>query len=183
MIRIIGFLFTILLLSSCNQEEKELVIMDGEKSFFCDQETNPSYVSVTGIWQIKNDTIIDPHEVKIICSKAAGNCQLIEAMIKIRDHGYYLSLDDRELAIKTWDNDKIIASGNEGQCFIGVLNIDLHTREVVLISILKKNASSSLLCSSLKDLPMPIVYKLVDESEFPWDYSMNLTKTKKSARK
>jgi len=194
MLRIILGWFLILFLSSCNEsnEEKPLEILHSEKSFFFYPENNPNYVSVEGIWEVISshdgtlitnyDSLNYPHSVKILCDKDTNSCDLQETIIGAFNftQAYYFTSNTTRFTTKTWDKDKIIAIQDSDICLTRILQIDFHTQEVFVKSVLKNNNSSDKYCSSYKGKPMPIVRKLVDISESRWVYSISLTrKTKK----
>lgn len=198
MLRIILCLLQILFLSSCEEfcEEKPLEILKGEKIFFSYPKNNPFYVSASGIWQVtsghdgtlitNNESINYPHSVDITCDRNSDEkvCYLKETIIGplTLSKAYYITTNENVLVLKTWDKDKIVATEDQGSswCFFRILQIDLHTKEVLIKSILKDNRDTS--CSSFKGQPMPIIHKLVDFSESPWDYFISLTKREKQKK-
>lgn len=202
MLRIILCLVLILPLCSCEKwdevkslipflQEKPLEILHSEKRFFIHPENNPNYVSVEGIWEVISDhdgTLITnyesinyPHSIKISCDKDTNSCDLQENIIGpfTFSKAYYFTSNTTIFTPKTWDKDKIIAIQHSDLCLIRILQIDLHTQEVFVKSVLKDTSLSDKYCSSYQGKPMPIVHKLIDISESPWEYSINLTKRAK----
>ena len=187
------WIILILFLSSCNKsnEEKPLEILHSEKSFFIYTKNNPNYVSIEGIWQVINshdgglitnyESINYPHSVKISCDKDTRICDLQETIIGAYNfsQAYYFTSNTTRFTLKTWDKDKIIAIQDSDLCLIRILQIDLHTQEVFIKSVLKDAITYDKYCTSYKGKPMPIVHKLVDESESDWEYSISLTKKPK----
>lgn len=194
MLRVILSLVLVLPLCSCEKwdevkslipflQEKLLEILHSEKRFFIDPENEPNYVSVEGIWQVTSghdiESINYPHSVKISCSKNTNYCNLQETIIGLLkfSNSYYLTTNYDDLKIERWDKNQIIAIQKFNfDCFIHILQIDLHTQEVFVKSVLKDTSTSDKYCSSYKGKPMPIVRKLVDISESPWEYSISLTR-------
>ena len=90
---------------------------------------------------------------------------------------YYLTSNQEEFEIEKWNKGKIIAIQKFGDpCFIYILKINLYTQEVFMKSVLKDSTNLGTHCSSFKELQMPITNKLVNESEYPWEYSISLTR-------
>lgn len=203
MLRIILCLVLVLALCSCEKwdevkslipflQEKPLEILHSEQRFFIHPENNPDYVSVEGIWLITSDhdKVLEqydyPYGIKIACSRNTDHCSFQKTMIALLKYSdlYYLTTNESDFKIETWNKDAIIAinrfdSGLLGDCFIHILQINFHTQEVFVKSVLKNNSSSDKYCSSYKGKPMPIVRKLVDISESPWEYSISLTRKTK----
>lgn len=189
-------LFLIFFLSSYSEsnEEKPLEILHGEKRFFIYPENNPNYVSAEGIWQVitsndgtlitNYDSITYPHSVKISCDKDTSSCDLRETIIGAFNfsQAYYFTSNTTRFIPKTWDKDKIIAIQDSDICLIRVLQIDLHTQEVFIKSVLKNTVTYDKYCTSYKEKSMPIVHKLIDISESPWEYSINLSKKAKQKK-
>ncbi len=103
---------------------------------------------------------------------------------------YFVSTSDIKFKLETWDKDKIIATNMVdyyGACFTLILQIDLYTQEVFVKSVIRQDINSEknirhLICPPFKKKPMPIINKLVDESESPWEYSVSLTKKAKQKK-
>lgn len=195
------WIILILFLSSCKEcnkcnEELPLTVFRNVKKFnMYSKNTDFEQVVATGIWQITSgdnsiqeliafagQSIDIPHSVEIDCDKYKSNCSLRETVLG--EFGNYYVSSSRELfKINTWDNDKIIATMYDFHlCLKRILQIDLHTQEVLVKSILKDNMNSDELCSRYKEKPMPIVNKLVDESESDWEYSISVTKKPKTKK-
>lgn len=186
----------IFFLSSCKEsnEENPLEILHSEKSFFIYPENNPNYVSIEGIWQVISshdgtlitnyESINYPHSVKISCDKDTSSCDLQETIIGTFNfiQAYYFTSNTTRFTTKTWDKDKIIAIQDNDECLKRILQIDLHTQEVLVKSILKDNMNAAEFCSRYKDKPIPIVNKLVDESESDWEYFISVTKKPKTKK-
>lgn len=200
MLRIIICLIPILLLSSCNEKnnfesnfceqgKKPLIIFNGDKSMYSYPKNNPSHVLATGIWQIisnhdntlfsSSHSINNPHAVQISCDKNVGACSIQEIMMGsfTSSEAYYIRTNTEEFHLKTWNQDKIIATNDfRGSCFLQTLQINLHTEEVYLKAMITRDRLNDKFCSHFKGQSMPVVYKLVDESESFWDYSIILIK-------
>jgi hypothetical protein len=181
--------------NKCNEELPLTVFRNVKKFNMYSKNTDFEHVVATGIWQITSgdnsiqelivfagQSIDIPHSVEIDCYKPEGFCNLRETVLG-EFGNYYVSSSKELFKINTWDNDKIIATMYDfhlhDRCLKRILQIDLHTQEVLVKSILKDNMNSDELCSRYKEKPMPIVNKLVDESELPWEYSISLTKKPK----
>jgi hypothetical protein len=56
------------ILSSCQEEPKELKFLDSTKEFWVDNTSNPSFLRAAGIWQIHNEQPF-PHSIQIDCDR------------------------------------------------------------------------------------------------------------------
>ena len=114
------------------------------------QNNNPDYVSVEGIWLITSDhdKVLEqydyPYGIKIACSRNTDHCSFQKTMIALLKYSdvYYLTTNESDFKIETWNKDAIIAinrfdSGLLGDCFIHILQINFHTQEVFVKSVLK----------------------------------------------
>lgn len=171
-----------------NLTKKNPLKYRSEKRFFIHPENNPNYVSIEGIWEVISshdgtlitnyDSINYPHSVKILCDKDTNSCDLQETIIGAFNftQAYYFTSNTTRFTTKTWDKDKIIAIQDSDICLIRILQIDFYTQEVLVKSILKDTGIYDKYCTSYKEPSMPIVHKLIDISESPWEYSINLRK-------
>lgn len=195
------YLFLVLFLSSCKEcnkcNELPLTVFKSVKNFnIYGKNTDFEYVTAQGLWQITSSdnsiqklivftgqSIDIPHSVEIDCYKPEGFCNLRETVLG-EFGSYYISSSNNRFIINTWDNDKIIATIHKYQdeCLKNILQIDLHTQEVLVKSIPKDNMNLDELCSHYKEKPMPIVNKLADESESDWEYSISVTKKPKTKK-
>lgn len=202
MTKIVLLLLQVLLLSSCDQDqnllmkflerdEKELVTLHSEKSFYIDSDYG--YLAATGIWKVisghdtyyallitNSDPISLPHTVEIVCDKNRDNCSVRETMVGMMpiSNTYYLTTNECFFVIKTWDKDKIIAIDNFGDsysCLSRVLHIDINTQEVLIKSIIQSKNIDAKYCAAIKGQSMPIIHKLVDYHESPWKHYITLT--------
>ena len=179
--------------NKCN-EELPLTAFGSVKDFYIHgKNTDFTWVTSQGIWQVingnnsfrelivyKRESIDAPHSVQIECYKHKSNCSLRETVL-VKFGNYAISSAENTFTVNTWDNDKIIATIYDFQdkCLKRILQIDLHTQEILVKSILKENMNLDKVCSYYKEKPMPIVHKLVDESESDWEYSISFTKKPK----
>lgn len=166
-----------------------LVVYRSVKNFYnLGKNKDFEYVSTQGIWQVatnnlrelivyKRESVDVPHSVEIKCYKSDNTCTLRETVL-VRFVIYAVSSSENTFKVNTWDRDKIIATmyDFEDRCLKRILQIDLHTQEVLVTSIPKDNMNTDEFCSHYKNVPMPIINRLVDESESDWDYSISLTK-------
>jgi hypothetical protein len=195
----------IFFLSSCKEcnkcnEEQTLEVYRSRKDFLIYGPKN-IYVFAYGIWKVtgdnnnfrelvvyKRESIDVPHSVEIDCDKPAGYCKLRETvLVQYGNYPYSIysvSSSDNIFEVNTWDNDKIIATMGDfhDRCLKRILQIDLHTQEVLVKSIPKDNMNLDELCSRYKDKPTPIINKLVDESESDWEYFISVTKKPKTKK-
>lgn len=202
--KIIIFMPLMLILTSCEQLEdlvllnktRPLIIFNANMKFNVIPKNNPSYVSATGVWKHISKQSIEqldmcnrvynfPHSVQIKCYKDTKDCTIHETVL--RDYGmkldYYLTSYEVNYYIKSWSNNKIIATLDDPKheysvkyCFNDVLEIDLNTKEVFI----KSTTNSHEECKRYKDIDTPIIYKLIDEDQLPYSYSISLTKKLKS---
>lgn len=209
MTKIVLLLLQVLLLSSCDQgqnllmkflgrDEKELITLHSEKSFYIDSDY--SYVVATGIWKVisghdtsyalfitNGDPISLPHTVEIVCDKNRGNyCSVRETIIgimPISDMYYLTTNEENSFRIKTWDKDMIIAINNfRDSCLSRVLYMDINTQEVLIKSIIQSKNIDAKYCATIKGQSMPIIHKLVDYHESPQKYYITLTVKPKSIK-
>ena len=189
-------LLWLLLLASCEKldeiksfipfyKEKPLLISTGLKEVVFIDPHLPDYVHAEGFWILTSDhnkvldTNYEPYCIKILCRKSGGYCSVKKTMIALLklSNMYYLTSNQEEFEIEKWNKGKIIAIQKFGDpCFIHILKINLYTQEVFMKSVLKDSTNLGTHCSSFKELQMPITNKLVNESEYPWEYSISLTR-------
>jgi len=193
----------IFFLSSCKEcnkcnEEQTLEVYRSVKKFYIMGSKNQGHILANGIWKVtgdnnnfrelvvyKRESIDVPHSVEIKCYEPDGYCTLRETvLVSFLNYVYAVSSSDNTFQVNTWDNDKIIATMYDfhDSCLKRILQIDLHTQEVLVKSILKDNMNAAEFCSRYKDKSMPIVNKLVDESESDWEYFISVTKKPKTKK-
>ena len=209
MIKIVLLLLQVLLLSSCDQgqnllmqflwrDEKEIVTIHSDKSFYIDSDS--SYVAAEGTWKVisghdtsyalfitNGDSINLPHIVEIVCDKNRGYyCSVRETMVGRMEisNKYYLTTNKKSsFVIKIWDKDKVIAIDNQGSlCLSRILYMDINTQEVFIKSFVNSKYIESKYCTTFKGQSMPIILKLVDYHESPWEYYIKLIVKSKSTK-
>ena len=97
---------------------------------------------------------------------------------------YYLTTNKKSsFVIKIWDKDKVIAIDNQGSlCLSRILYMDINTQEVFIKSFVNSKYIESKYCTTFKGQSMPIILKLVDYHESPWEYYIKLIVKSKSTK-